>query len=225
MKSVIFDFNGTLLADADMHREAWRRFHVVHGRRANEEEIRRLDLGRTTESVLRGIFGEGLSPALVGTYTLEKEALYRDVCRERPEAFRLIAGAADFLDFLGKAGVDFTIATGCEHTNVDFYFRELRLGQWFDRTRVVLDDGSFPGKPAPDCYLRAAAVLGTAPADCVAFEDSLSGIRAAHAAGIGRIVAITSTVSAAHLLSCPGVVAAEPDFTHMIELWKEMLCQ
>ena len=44
------------------------------------------------------------------------------------------------------------------------------------------------GKPAPDVYLEAAARLGVDPARCVAVEDSASGIRSAHAAGM-RVIA------------------------------------
>jgi beta-phosphoglucomutase-like phosphatase (HAD superfamily) len=97
----------------------------------------------------------------------------------------LIAGAVEFLDFLKGEGVDFTIATGSEYSNVDFYFDKFELGKWFDRSRVVLDDGTFPGKPAPDGYLRAAKVLGRDPADCVVFEDAEPGIQAAIAGGMG----------------------------------------
>ena len=39
-------------------------------------------------------------------------------------------------------------------------------------------------KPAPDVYLHAAAALGVAAADCVVVEDSVSGAKAAHAAGM-----------------------------------------
>ena len=39
-------------------------------------------------------------------------------------------------------------------------------------------------KPAPDVYLHAAAVMGVAPADCVVVEDSVSGLKAAVAAGM-----------------------------------------
>jgi HAD superfamily hydrolase (TIGR01509 family) len=45
------------------------------------------------------------------------------------------------------------------------------------------------GKPAPDVYLRALELLGVAPADAVAIEDSGAGIRAAAAAGM-RVLAI-----------------------------------
>jgi beta-phosphoglucomutase-like phosphatase (HAD superfamily) len=44
------------------------------------------------------------------------------------------------------------------------------------------------GKPAPDVYLEAARRLEVAPERCAAVEDSASGIRAAHAAGM-RVVA------------------------------------
>lgn len=40
------------------------------------------------------------------------------------------------------------------------------------------------GKPAPDIYLAAARRIGVAPAECLAFEDALSGVRSAKAAGM-----------------------------------------
>ena len=45
------------------------------------------------------------------------------------------------------------------------------------------------GKPAPDVYLEAARRLGVDPTRCGAIEDSASGIRSAHAAGM-HVVAI-----------------------------------
>lgn len=39
-------------------------------------------------------------------------------------------------------------------------------------------------KPAPDGYLHAARRLDVAPAHCVVVEDSATGVRAAHAAGM-----------------------------------------
>ena len=43
------------------------------------------------------------------------------------------------------------------------------------------------GKPAPDLFVHAAATLGVEPRHCIVVEDSVNGIRAARAAGMGAI--------------------------------------
>jgi HAD superfamily hydrolase (TIGR01509 family) len=48
---------------------------------------------------------------------------------------------------------------------------------------VVAGDDVVNGKPDPEAYLRAAELLGVNPEDCIAFEDSLTGLRSAEAAG------------------------------------------
>jgi HAD superfamily hydrolase (TIGR01509 family) len=48
---------------------------------------------------------------------------------------------------------------------------------------VVAGDDVIHGKPHAEPYLKAASLLGVAPKDCVAFEDSISGILSAEAAG------------------------------------------
>lgn len=77
---------------------------------------------------------------------------------------------------------------------------------------MVYDDGTLPGKPAPDVYLRACARLGVAPQDAIIFEDAFAGIASAHAAGAGAIVAITATNPASALANLPGVKAVIDDY-------------
>lgn len=48
---------------------------------------------------------------------------------------------------------------------------------------VVAGDDVVRGKPDPEAYLRAAELLGVNPEDCIAFEDSVTGLRSAEAAG------------------------------------------
>ncbi|MBF5066567.1 HAD family hydrolase, partial [Salmonella enterica subsp. enterica serovar Istanbul] len=74
--------------------------------------------------------------------------------------------------------------------NVAFYFDIFDLARWFDWDKIVYDDGSFPGKPQPDIFLKAADKLSLAPADCLVIEDAYSGLLAAKRAGIGTIIAI-----------------------------------
>jgi HAD superfamily hydrolase (TIGR01509 family) len=54
----------------------------------------------------------------------------------------------------------------------------------FDAFDVIIGgDDVVRGKPFPDPYLKAAEALGVKPEDCVAFEDSSTGLRSAEAAG------------------------------------------
>lgn len=219
--NAIFDFNGTLFKDSDKHEAAWYVFTGRYGKQTTPEEIKQYFLGRANGYILHRLFGDDLPEEEVARMTLEKEGIYRDLCRADAAAFHLVPGAEAFLDFLKAEGVRFTIATGSEISNVEFYFREFRLSRWFDRDKVVLDDGTFPGKPAPDGYLRAAAVLGVSPDTCAVFEDSASGIRAADAAGVGGIAVITGSLSDLSVCNIPRVKSVTPDFTEMPRIWKE----
>ena len=90
------------------------------------------------------------------------------------------------------------MATGAPQQNIDFILDGLDLRRDF---RCVVDPTQYShSKPAPDCYLRAAALLGVAPANCTVFEDAVAGIQSAHAAGM-RVVAITTTNPRATLQS------------------------
>ncbi|MBF1005469.1 MAG: HAD family hydrolase, partial [Lachnospiraceae bacterium] len=46
------------------------------------------------------------------------------------------------------------------------------------------------GKPAPDIFLKAAAMLDAPPGECFVFEDSFNGIRAAHAGGMHPMMVV-----------------------------------
>ena len=53
-------------------------------------------------------------------------------------------------------------------------------------------------KPAPDIYLRAAERVGLGPAECMALEDSGSGVSSALAAGISRTIAVPNIYTHGH---------------------------
>jgi sugar-phosphatase len=53
---------------------------------------------------------------------------------------------------------------------------------------LVTSEDVARGKPAPDCFLRAAEALGVAASDCLAWEDTAAGVAAAEAAGAAVVV-------------------------------------
>jgi len=61
---------------------------------------------------------------------------------------------------------------------------------------VIAGDDVKYGKPHPEPYLKAAKSLGVDPADCIAFEDSMTGLNSAaaagtHAIGVTNLVELT----------------------------------
>lgn len=191
-KGVIFDFNGTLFFDTHFHEQAWMEISARMGPRAlSRKEIRENILGQTNQGIVEFLHGRKASEAEVKTIGLEKEKLYRQIC-SRQSKLELSPGASGFLDFLKQSRVPITIATSSEIGNLEFFISKFQLSRWFDTSKIVFDDGSFSGKPEPEIYLRAAAMLGLPPEDCLVFEDALSGILSASRAKIGKIVAVGS---------------------------------
>jgi HAD superfamily hydrolase (TIGR01509 family) len=91
-------------------------------------------------------------------------------------------GVIGLLDALQEHGVPVGLAT---NSGREFAMRALRSAGLLDRFAAVVSahDVAHP-KPAPDVYLEAAAQLGADPGDCVALEDSETGVAAAKAAGM-----------------------------------------
>jgi HAD superfamily hydrolase (TIGR01509 family) len=98
----------------------------------------------------------------------------------------VIPGAIEAVRRLDGAGYRLAVASSSNRELIDAVLRRLELAALFEVT--VSSEEVERGKPAPDVYLEAARRLEVEPAECVAIEDSASGIRAARAAGM-RVIA------------------------------------
>ena len=193
MKGIIFDFNGTLYWDSQLHYDAWREFSkIIRGYEFTDLEMRDKMFGHTNEDIIEYAIGKKPSKEMVEKYGKEKEALYRKRCLLDMDKFKLAPGAVEFLDYLKENNIPRTIATMSEWDNVEFYIKEFKLEKWFDLDKIVYSDGTIPGKPAPDIFLIAAEKIGLKPSECVVIEDAIAGINSAKSAGIGKILAIAS---------------------------------
>lgn len=211
---VIFDFNGTLFFDSMLHAEAWRRFCPARfGFTPTTEEIRDLYLGQNNLEILRRLMGNDTPVETLRQTAYDKEALYRSICRERPEDFHLTRGAEAFFDTLAEKGVPMFIASGSEYENFAFYMEEMGLKKWFDWDMILYDDHTLPGKPDPAIYFRAAEKIGLPPERLTVFEDSTSGIAAALAAGMKQIFALVPERDATLAGKIGGVTGVIHDFT------------
>jgi beta-phosphoglucomutase-like phosphatase (HAD superfamily) len=187
----IFDFNGTLFWDADKHLRAWKVFaREKCGDDLSDERYFENMEGWNDRHAFEYLFGREVSEGEVAQLTEAKEAMYRASCFEDREHMKLAEGAPELFDFLASRGIPRTIATASCKSNVDFYVKEFNLSKWFDASKIIYDDGTIPGKPAPDFYARAASAIGVPVAECAVAEDSVPGVMSAHNAGAGHITAV-----------------------------------
>lgn len=189
-KGVIFDFNGTLFWDSVQQEYAWRKFakEIIH-REISDLEFKKYIHGRSNDFIFEYLFGKPIPQDELHELSEQKEKLYRELCIEQLP-FQLAPGATELLDNLKTKNIPRVIATASGKTNVDFYIQYLGLGKWFESNRIIYNDGSICGKPAPDIYIKAAQAINVLPENCIVFEDAISGIQAASSAGIGKIIAV-----------------------------------
>ena len=192
-KAIIFDFNGTLFWDSHFHEDAWNIMaKELRGYKYSKAEINEFMHGKTNREIIAYLIKEPLPNEDFEKIATKKENIYKDICLQNKNEFRLAIGVTELLDELVVRKIPLTIATSSDKGNVDFFFKHLDLCRWFDPAKVIYNDYTFPSKPSPDIFLLAAKTLKTEPQDCIVFEDSMAGIQAAINANIGRIVAVNS---------------------------------
>ena len=116
-------------------------------------------------------------------------------------------GARELLTALKEEGVPSALVTMSWRSLADAVLAALPDGT-FDV--VVTGDEVSHGKPHPEPYRAAARLLGVAPEDCVAIEDSPTGVRSAVAAGVPtlavpHVVTVPEMAGAVHLDSLAGL--------------------
>jgi len=115
------------------------------------------------------------------------------VLQQLEQAIPWRPGARELLKLLKDNNVKTALVTGSMHRMAQQVADQIG----FDAFDVIVGgDDVINGKPHPESYLMAARMLGVEPAECVAFEDSLTGISAAEAAG-------TKAVGIPHIVEIP----------------------
>ena len=116
---------------------------------------------------------------------INKEVVRRMLARYETD-LPVVPGAVEAVRRLAEEGLPLAVASSSNRELIDAVLRRLALDAVFEVS--VSSEEVARGKPAPDVYLETARRLGVDPNRCLAVEDSASGIRAAHAAGM-RVIA------------------------------------
>lgn len=184
---IIFDFNGTLVLDDELHFAAFQRY----GREDLGLTIEREDYftnmhGRPNDRIYESIYKKPIPNELIGKFARRKEEYYIEAFKKNPPP--LANGATDMLDFLKENGIPCAIATSSDLQSITFFREVFSLDKWF--SHIIYDDKTMRGKPNPDIYLRAGEELGIPMENLITVEDSVSGATACKAAKAGLVVGI-----------------------------------
>jgi beta-phosphoglucomutase len=201
VQAAIFDLDGTLIDNNNYHLSTWLQYLNNKGRIVTEDEYRQHFNGRTNKDVLEYIFEKPLTAEEALIYSLEKEALYRELYKEHIQP---VAGLLNLLQAFANHHIPMAIATSGIQPNIDFMFEHIDIKKYFNA--VINSSHVKLGKPDPEIYQKAALALNTDTKYCLAFEDAVVGIRSAKAAGM-KVVAITTTEVAEALHEADMIVA------------------
>lgn len=184
--AIIFDMDGVIVDSNPYHKISLRQFCEQHGFYLSDADLLNKIYGRTNNDWIRNLFGD-LPKERILALGEEKEAMFRDLYKNEIQA---LAGLEDFLKKLEAQKIPKAIGTSAPRSNVDFVLAATQLEKYFT---TILDQSNVEhGKPNPEIYLKVAARIGFAPAQCIVFEDSLSGVEAAQQAG-AKVVGVTTT--------------------------------
>ncbi len=197
IRALIFDVDGTLADTEETHRQAFNHAFLRFDLKWEWTKPQYRELLKTSggkERIGRYIDTLPVPPAekarlrpLIPAIHHAKTELYTELivdgrCPLRPGVSRLLAEAR-------AAGVLLAIASTTTSANVDALLsRHLGGGALQQFHTIACGDLVKEKKPAPDIYHLALSTMGLPADSCVAFEDSLNGLRAAKQAGLFTVV-------------------------------------
>ncbi len=206
--AVLFDFNGVLVDDEDVHFEAFRRTLAAFDVAISHEVYRRFlgyDDRRTLIALLAHHRRDGVDERALAGAVADKQALYAQLAGLQP---RLGFGARALVRALRDAGARLAVVSGARRAEIDAVLDACALRDSFDA--IVAAEDVTHGKPDPECYRLARERLEAAaggPLDAIAIEDAPAGLRAARDAGL-RCVGLATTCPAAELDGADEIVSS-----------------
>ena len=148
-------------------------------------------VGRTFRDMIKEL-------AAANGFTLGAEELEDLVLREKDAVIARLSvvmeptvNSAAALAYTSDMGYTMAVVTSSAHDRVTACINRANQAEYFTADRLFSAASSLPkpvGKPAPDVYLFAIDKLGKQAGECIAVEDSKSGVQSAIASGIKIVI-------------------------------------
>ena len=199
LQALIFDVDGTLADTESAHMAAFNHAFAEVGLdwvwdlalytellniSGGKERI--LHYWKLVNPDIKAINGQALSDKISRIHEL-KTAAYENAVNTGAVSLR--PGVLKLMDEALNAGLQLAIATTTSPVNIAALMRHAIGSDWRMNFSAIGDASTAPiKKPHPQVYLQMLDALRLPPGQCLAFEDSNNGLRAATAAGLATIV-------------------------------------
>ena len=176
---VLFDMDGVLVDSTPAVARVWAQWARERG--FDPEHVTRIAHGRPSITTIRDLLPSA-----------DHEAENRIVERLEIEDVEGIASCPGATELLGSLPADrWALVTSSTRPLAEV---RLRAAGHAQPKRIITGSDIAHGKPHPEPFLKAAALLGVAPEECLVIEDAPAGIQAGKAAGC-RVLALRTTMS------------------------------
>ncbi len=190
---LLFDLDGTLVNTDPLHFAAFQEFFDERGRRIDFHEFESVIMGNPNAQIMQHYFPDKPADQHVD-FADEKEARFR----AKVNTLEPTRGLGDLLHWAEANDCPFAIVTNAPRINAEMMVKALGIDDRFDH--LIIGEECEYSKPHPAPYLAGLKKLGGEASHAVAFEDSVSGIKAAVAAGL-HTVGMRTTLSDERLMA------------------------
>ena len=175
---VLFDMDGLVLDSEVLYTRFWREAaHALGYPMTEAQSLGMRSLGKKRgQPYLESLFGPGIDYTQLRNERIRRMEAYVDVHGIAPKP-----GIYELMDFLNENHIPAAITSS---SPMEYIRNHLEKADLLHRFQALCSGHDIPnGKPAPDIYLLGAEKLGFDPRNCLALEDSPTGIRSCHSAG------------------------------------------
>ena len=180
-KAILFDMDGVLIESEFLMRHSAIQALAEYGIEAKHEDFREFT-GMGEDK-----FVGGVAEKYGHTYTFDmKERAYDYFGEQVKEMAHVPAGVKEMLMALHEKGLVMAVCSAADLRKVRYNIKAIGVDESIFSALVTGSDVERK-KPFPDIYLEGARRIGMDPKDCLVVEDAVSGIKAAHAAGMDAV--------------------------------------
>ncbi len=191
LRAVLFNFNGVIVDDQPLHQQLIDQIVIDENLRPRPEDYWQFCLGRSDRAGLKDLLtnrGRVVTEAYLAKLIAQKSQAYQQQLVAM-EVLPIFPGLTALVAQLQNAEIKLAIVSGALQAEIQVVLDKAQLSSNFEV--IVTAEDSPVSKPAPDGYLLAVdrfnqkcQALELESAECLAIEDTFTGITAAKQAGI-----------------------------------------